>query len=72
MECEVEGPGKGWFSHHQILQYSWKISLQLFGYLGQRDLSEINRGGGNIELRVGNEVTHLSNRNEISLPSPWA
>ena len=35
-----------------------------------RDLSEINRGGGNIELKVGNEVTHLSNRNEISLPSP--
>ena len=29
-------------------------------------------GGGNIELKVGNEVTHLSNRNEISLPSPWA
>ena len=44
--------------------------------LSVRDLSEINRGGGeeggNIELKVGNEVTHLSNRNEISLPSPWA
>ena len=39
-----------------------------------KDLSEINRveGDGNIELKVGNEVTHLSNRNEISLPSPWA
>ena len=41
-----------------------------------RDLSEINGGGGggggNIELKAGNEVTHLSNRNEISSPSPWA
>ena len=30
---EVEGPGKGWLSHDQIFQYSWKIFLQLLGYL---------------------------------------
>ena len=27
VEREVEGPGKGWLSHDQIFQYSWKICL---------------------------------------------
>ena len=27
VECEVEGPGKGWLSHEQIFQYAWKIFL---------------------------------------------
>ena len=27
VEREVEGPGKGWLSHDQIFQYSWKIFL---------------------------------------------
>ena len=25
VEREVEGPGKGWLSHYQIFQYSWKL-----------------------------------------------
>ena len=51
------------------------MKVRLVDILHVRDLSEINRGGGggaNIVLKVGNEVTHLSNRSEISLPSPWA
>ena len=27
VERGVEGPGKGWLSHDQIFQYSWKIFL---------------------------------------------
>ena len=33
MEREVEDPDKGWLSHDQIFQYSWRIFLQLLGIL---------------------------------------
>ena len=38
---EVEGPGKGWLSHDQTFQYSWKIFLatswvlKFFKYIGK-------------------------------------